>query len=52
MSSSFFSISARTGPTPFRYSMGVDNMLEVLDISNQLKLKLCKFNHFTTKRDP
>ena len=34
--SSFFSNSARTGPTPFRNSMGVDNMLEDPGIDKQL----------------
>ena len=34
--SSFFSNSARTGPTPFRNSMGVDNMLEDAGIDKQL----------------
>lgn len=28
MPSSFFSRSARCGPTPFKYSIGLDNMCE------------------------
>jgi len=36
MFNSFLIKSARTGPTPFRYSMGVDSMLADTEIENVL----------------